>query len=72
MSEKTLGRYTTPPPLPRGLQFQPSRFFIITIQTVFYLQAPCYFIQKNVTPKCVQKKKDLEGKNKCSEKKAKK
>ena len=52
MSEKTLGRYN-----------------IITIQTVFYLQAAHYSIQKNtVTPKCVQKKKDLQGKNKCLKK----
>ena len=75
MSEITLGRYTTtspppPPPPPRGLQFQPSPFFIIAIQTVFYLQAPCYSIQQNVVmPTCVQKKEDLEGKNKCLVKK---
>ena len=46
-----------------------GHFFIITIQTVFYLQAAHYSIQKNtVTPKCVQKKKDLKGKNKCLKK----
>ena len=65
MTDKTLGRYTTPPPQ-TWFAVSIGHFFIITIQTVFYLQAAYYSCQQNnVIPKWVQKKKDLKGKNKC-------